>query len=115
MIMSQIWKAISYLFFAAIITYIYNTAVQSKDDWKKLLGKGFMWCAGASFILAMLLGKPTCLQREEDGMGGTCIEYADDGFEATDEQYIAEFAFYFTLSFIPVLVAVNEKRKVEEI
>jgi hypothetical protein len=70
MIFSEIMKAIGYLFFAVIIVYIYNQAVQSKHDWKKILGQGFLWCAGGAFVLALMLGRPTCIDREEDGRGG---------------------------------------------
>jgi hypothetical protein len=115
MIFSEIMKTISYLFFAVIILYIYNQAVQSKHDWKKILGQGFLWCAGGAFVLALMLGRPTCVDREEDGRGGNCLEYADDGFDPTNEQYIAQFAFYFTLSFVPVLVAANNRRKEDAI
>lgn len=108
-------RALGYLFFTVVIVYIYNQATQSKHNWKKILGQGFLWCAGGSLILSLMLGRPTCIDREEDGRGGTCLEYADDSFEPTNEQYMAQFAFYFTLSFTPVLVAVNQRRKPESI
>lgn len=72
-------------------------------------------CGSGALLLAIMLGRPSCLNYEEDGRGGTCLEYADDGFSPTNEQYIAQFAFYFTLTFIPVMVAANNRRRMDAI
>jgi len=39
-----------------------------------------------SGYLAISLGDPTCIESETDNRGSTCLEYADDGYEATSEQ-----------------------------
>lgn len=109
MILNEVWRAVGYLFFAGIISYIYSLVINSEDDWKKLLKQGLLYCFIGSFILASFLGKPSCESR--DGYDGPCESYADDGFEPTNEQYISEFAFYFTLSFVPVLYGINQRRK----
>lgn len=39
-----------------------------------------------SGYLAISLGDPTCIESDTDNRGSTCLEYADDGYEATSEQ-----------------------------
>lgn len=47
---------------------------------------GFMVAFAVSGYLAISLGNPSCIDSETDNRGSTCLEYADDGYEATSEQ-----------------------------
>lgn len=113
MILNEIFKAIGILIAAGIIAYIYNTVIHSQKEWKKLLPEGFVWCVVGSFFLTMSLGRPTCTDQEYDPRGTVCNEYADDGYEPTDEQYVDKFAYYLTLFFVPVLYGINQRPKLD--
>lgn len=48
---------------------------------------GLIAAIAISSYLALSLGNPTCTESTgTDNRGSTCIEYADDGYEATTEQ-----------------------------
>lgn len=47
---------------------------------------GFVVAIAISAYLASSLGSPSCLESDTDNRGSTCLEYADDGFEATSTQ-----------------------------
>lgn len=47
---------------------------------------GFLVAVAISGYLAINLGSPTCIESDTDNRGSTCLEYADDGYEATSEQ-----------------------------
>lgn len=47
---------------------------------------GIAVAIAVSGYLAMTLGDPTCVDSETDNRGSTCLEYANDGYEATSEQ-----------------------------
>lgn len=113
MIFSELMDAVRILVFSVIVHYIYQVTLVAQGGWLKVLGKGFLFCFIGSAIIASMLGGPTCLDYDPDPMGGECLEYADDGFDPTTDEYLSEFAFYFTISFIPVLLAVNSKRQEE--
>lgn len=52
---------------------------------------GVIVAIAISGYLAMSLGDPTCIDSETDNRGSTCLEYADDGYEATSEQKWSKF------------------------
>lgn len=47
---------------------------------------GFLVAVVISGYLAIKLGSPSCIESDTDNRGSTCLEYADDGYEATSEQ-----------------------------
>lgn len=63
---------------------------------------GFLVATVISGYLALNLGSPTCVDSETDNRGSTCIEYADDGYEATSEQKWSKF-----WSTLPVTVIIT--------
>lgn len=63
---------------------------------------GFLAAVVISGYLALNMGSPTCIDSETDNRGSTCLEYADDGFEATDEQKWDKFR-----STLPVTVIIT--------
>lgn len=111
MIQSEFFKAIGYLFFAGIINHIYHMGLDSKKSWKQLLWSGLGFCVVTAGILTALTGRPTCLSRDQDGISSSCEEYADDGFEPTNEQYLSKFVFYMMIGYTPVILAANKKRE----
>lgn len=52
---------------------------------------GFLVAVAISGYLAINLGSPTCIESDTDNRGSTCLEYADDGYEATSEQIWNKF------------------------
>lgn len=52
---------------------------------------GFIAAIAISGILAINLGKPSCDEHADAPYSGSCISYADDGFEATGNQKWDEF------------------------
>jgi len=70
---------------------------------KKLsLQKRLLWCGGIALFASITLGNPTCEQQADPVYGG-CEYYADDGYEPTTEQRAANFAYFMTLLYIPVV------------
>lgn len=64
---------------------------------------GFVLAIAISSYLALSLGNPTCIESTDtDNRGSTCIEYADDGYEATTEQRWDKF-----WSTLPVTVIIT--------
>lgn len=47
---------------------------------------GIIVAIAISGYLASSLGKPSCVESETDNRGSYCTEYADDGYEATNDQ-----------------------------
>ena len=53
---------------------------------------GLIVAIAISSYLALSMGNPTCIESTDtDNRGSTCIEYADDGYEATSEQKWSKF------------------------
>ncbi len=63
---------------------------------------GFLIAVAISGYLALNLGSPTCVDSDTDNRGSTCLEYADDGYEATSEQKWNKF-----WSTLPVTVIIT--------
>src|SRR5690349_9026073 len=107
MIVNEILKALTYLFIAAIVYYAYRLSRHSRPNRNGTLVKGFLWCTGIALFGSVILGHPSCFERDEAG----CVEFADDGYSPTTEQRAANFAYIFTLLYIPVLVGAFDKPK----
>lgn len=103
LVFEKIFKALGYLFIAGIIFFAWSTARDNAKDGKLkwVLWKGLLWCMGIALFASFTLGNPTCEERSDPVYGG-CERYADDGFEPTTEQRVAQFAYVMTLLYIPV-------------
>lgn len=63
-----------------------------------------------AFFAGSAMGSPTC-EEQSDPVYGGCSQYADDGYEATTEQKVAQFGYYLTLLYIPVILGAIKGRK----
>jgi len=104
-ISTEIFKALGYLFIAFIVYVAWLMARKNagSGNFKMVLWKGFLWCAGIALFASFSVGDPTCIDSEQDLRGSTCYEYADDGYQPTTEQRAAQFAYWFTLLYLPVI------------
>jgi len=105
LILGEVFKALGYLLIAGIVFYAWDTARTHAKGGQlvSVLWKGFLWCGGIALFTSVTLGNPTCIDSEQDNRGSTCYEYADDGYEPTTEQRAANFAYYMTLLYLPVI------------
>jgi hypothetical protein len=117
LLQTEIFKAFGYLFISGLTYIAWNTAREEtiKSDYKEILLKGFGWCAGIALFASFTLGQPTCNDYEQDNRGGTCYDYADDGYTPTTEQRVAKFAYFMTLFYIPVILGTLKGKKENEI
>lgn len=117
LLQEEIFKAIGYLLIAGLVYMAWNTAREEtvKSSYKEILVKGFGWCVGIALFASFTLGQPTCTDYEQDNRGGTCYDYADDGFTPTTEQRVSKFAYYMTLFYIPVVMGVFKGKKEKEL
>jgi hypothetical protein len=106
-IFDEIFKALGYLMMAGIIVIAWKFARDNATEanFKMVLFKGFLWCAGIALFASATLGSPTC-EESSDPVYGGCEQYADDDFEPSTEQQTAKFAYYLTLLYVPVLFGV---------
>ena len=112
-ILDEVFRALGYLFIAGVVYYTWKTAYDKAEGgkYKIVLWKGFLWCAGIALFTSFILGNPTC-EMQSDPVYGGCEYYADDGYEATTEQRVANFAYFMTLLYVPVVIgALNKKVK----
>lgn len=47
---------------------------------------GIVVAVAVSGYLAISLGTPSCIESDTDNRGSTCLEHAEDGYEATSDQ-----------------------------
>lgn len=83
--------AITVIGFAGIYIWEWIKKEAYKGKLFPFLLVGFLVAIAISGYLAINLGSPTCIDSETDNRGSTCLEYADDSFEATDEQRWEKF------------------------
>jgi hypothetical protein len=103
-ISTEIFKVLGYLFIAYIVYAAWLMARKNAGggNFKMVLWKGFLWCAGIALFASFSLGNPTC-DVQSDPLYGGCDEYADNGFEPTTEQRTSKFAYWLTLLYLPVI------------
>ncbi|HEV7702292.1 MAG TPA: hypothetical protein VGO63_02530 [Candidatus Paceibacterota bacterium] len=116
MITHEIFRALGYLLIAAVVLFAYK---QGRDNakggkLKMVLWKGVLWCGGLALVASIMLGNPTCEQSADPVYGG-CEQYADDGYEPTTEQRAANFAYFLTLLYIPVVFGAFKGTKEQKI
>lgn len=111
-ILSEIFKAIGYLFIAGIVYFAYKTAHDYSviGNHKSVLWKGFLWIAAIAFFASITLGNPSC-ESGSDSLYGDCERYADDGFNPTTEQRLASFFYFITLLYVPVAIGAFDGQK----
>ncbi|BCX16101.1 MAG: hypothetical protein KatS3mg098_330 [Candidatus Parcubacteria bacterium] len=104
LIFHEIFRALGYLLIAGVVLFAWKTARDNSKDGKlkEVLWKGLLWCAGIALFASFTLGNPSCIEQSDPVYGG-CEQYADDGFEPTTEQRVANFAYFMTLLYIPVV------------
>jgi len=94
-------------------------------DWiKKEVGKGkllpfiivgIIAAVAVSAYLGMSLGKPSCVESDTDNRGSSCVEYADDGYEATSDQKWDKFWSSLPITVvIASLIAVIVRNQMEK-
>lgn len=113
LITHEIFRALGYLLIAGIVSFAWKQASDAaeKENLKKVLWKGLLWCAGIALFASFTLGNSTC-EIQADPVYGGCEQYADDGYEPTTEQRAANFAYFMTLLYIPVVIGMfNGKKK----
>ncbi len=116
LVFHEIFRAVGYLFIAGIVWYAWKLghdhAIGGKL--KEVLWKGLLWCGGIALFASVTLGNPTC-EIQADPVYGGCEQYADDGYEPTTEQRAANFAYFFILLYVPVVIgAFNGSKKIKE-
>lgn len=107
LIYNEISRAFGYLFIAGLLYIAWKLAYDNskgKKFWITLL-KGFLWCIGIAIFTSITLGNPACEERSDPVYGG-CERYADNGFEPTTTQRIANFIYYMVLLFPPVVLGI---------
>ena len=111
-VINEIFRALGYLLIAGVISFTWKQASDTtqKEDFKKVLWKGLLWCAGISLLASFTLGNPTCTEQSDPIYGG-CEQYADNGFKPTTEQRVASFSYFLTLLYIPVVFGVFSRKK----
>jgi len=103
-IFHEILRALGYLLIAGVALFAWKTARDNAVDGKlkQVLWKGFLWCAGIALFASFTLGNPSCIEQSDPVYGG-CEQYVDDGFKPTTEQRAANFTYFMTLLYIPVV------------
>lgn len=111
-ILKEILNALGYLLISGIVYTIWKMAFDDtiKSNYKTVLLKGLVFCVGIALFASISLGNPTCLQISDPAYGG-CDEYADDGYVPTSDQKVANFAYYMTFLYVPVMLGVYKSKK----
>lgn len=106
MIIDEVSRALIYLLCAGIVSVAWTFARDAARDVTlgRVLWKGFLWCLGIALIANVNLGASSCLDSEPGLVGNECTDYSDDEFEPTAEERWANFAFFMTLLYTPVLL-----------
>jgi len=112
-IFDEIFRALSYLLIAGVVFFAWKSARDYARDGKakSVLWKGLLCCVGIAIFASLILGNPTCESTYADPVYGGCESYADDGFEPTAEQRTANFAYFMTLLYIPVVLGAFDGNK----
>lgn len=105
LIFEEIFKALGYLLIAGVAFFAFSIARDkaSAGKLKTVLWKGFLYCCAIALFTSLTLGDATC-EEQTDPIRGGCEAYADDGYEPTTEQRVANFAYFLTLLYIPVVL-----------
>jgi len=106
-----IFRALGYLLIAGVVYYVWKIASEQAGGGKYIavLWKGFLFCVGIALFASLTLGDPSC-EIQSDPLYGDCEQYADNGFDVTTEQRMANFSYFMTLLYIPVVIGALKKR-----
>ncbi len=112
-IFNEIFRAIGYLVISLVVFIAYKYAKDNaKNSNKKIiLWKGLLWCSAIALFASLTLGNPTCSQVADPVFGG-CEEYDDNSYEPTTEERVANFAYFMTLLYIPVIAGILHKKDI---
>lgn len=104
-IFNEIFRALGYLLIAYVVLIAYTLAYDNAKGGKlkKVLWKGFLWCAAIALFSFITMGHPTC-EEPGDAIYGKCEQYADNGYTPTKKERGARFAYFMTLLYIPVIL-----------
>lgn len=104
LVYDEIFRAFGYLLIVVFAFFAWKTALDNSKDgnFKKVLWKGLLLCTGIALFASLTLGNPTC-EVQSDPVYGDCEQYADDGFEPTTEQKLANFVFFMVFLYTPVV------------
>lgn len=110
-IWNEIFRAVGVLIGAGLIALVYIIAKSVTADSRKGLYMclliGVLSCGVLGLINASNVGKPTCLDSETDNRGTVCSEYDGVGYEPSFEERAGAFAFWVTVSIVPIGVGIN--------
>lgn len=107
-------EAARVLLLSAVVLFAFRTArgaAETNGKWVALRN-GVLWCVGLALFAALSVGQPSC-EEPDDPLRGGCSQYADDGYEPTQDERIGRFIFVFLLLTVPVGFGVAEARKRE--
>ncbi len=106
LIFDEIFRALGYLFIAAVIFGCWKIANDSARDgnYKKTLWKSTLWCVGLALFAAIIMGNATCQTQSDDPLYGNCEQYADNGYEPNITQRASRFAYIMTLLYVPAVI-----------
>lgn len=107
---SEIFRALGHLLIAYMIYIAWKLSYEAtaKIGFKKVLLKGLLWCAGIAVFATITLGTHTENYDDDPfyGRGETVQDY-----KPTNEQRFANFAYYITILYLPVIVGAIKGRK----
>jgi len=112
LITHEIYRALGYLLISVFVFLVWMLARDSAKSgkYKSTLWKGFLWCVGVAFLSSVMMGNASC-ESVSDPVYGGCEEYADDGYEPTTQQRASNFAYFLTLTYIPVIFGAMQGKK----
>lgn len=90
--------------------------IKKIDEGKALayVSIGLIGAIVISLYFAFTIGKPACIEYSDPDTRGGCVEYADDGFKASNEQRWEKFWSTLTVaSIITILIALLVHSKAE--
>ena len=105
LIFNEVFKALGYLLVAGVAFSAFSIARDSAGagKLKMVLWKGLLCCCAIGLFTSLTLGNATC-EEQTDPIRGGCEAYVDDGYTPTTEERAANFAYFLTLLYIPVVL-----------
>lgn len=107
---SEIFRALGYLLITCFVYTAWKLSYDAttKIGFKEALFHGFLWCAGIALFTSLTLGTHTENNDDDDPFYGRSETVQD--YEPTTQQRVANFAYYMTLLYLPVIVGASKGR-----